>query len=52
MEQLEVIGSYSPPVTNTNQVVLKLEFNAMATPTNGQPGFQSLTLAAPERRLQ
>jgi len=42
---LEVTGFFSPPPTNVNQIVLALEFNAVATPTNVQPGFQSMTLA-------
>jgi hypothetical protein len=45
--QLEVTGFYLPPPANVNQVVLPLEFNAVATPTNVQPGFQSMTLAEP-----
>ncbi|HEY3864314.1 MAG TPA: LamG-like jellyroll fold domain-containing protein [Verrucomicrobiae bacterium] len=45
--QLEVVGTYSPPPTNANATVLKLEFNAVATPGNVQPGYQSMTLAQP-----
>ena len=42
-----VVNSYLPPPTNANATVLKLEFNAAATPTNVQPGYQTMTLTTP-----
>jgi hypothetical protein len=41
-----VVRTYSPSSTNVNNTVLQLEFNAVATPGNVQPGFQSMTLAS------
>ena len=41
-----VVKTYSPSSTNINNTILRLEFNAVATPANVQPGFQSMTLAS------
>jgi hypothetical protein len=39
-----IVHTYNPPPTNTNQVVLKLEFNAVSAPADVNPGFQTMNL--------
>ena len=41
------VHTYTPPSTSINSNILQLEFNAVASPANVQPGFQSMTLASP-----
>jgi hypothetical protein len=43
---LLVVHTYTPSSTNINTTILQLEFNAVSTPANVQPGFQSMTLAS------
>ena len=40
------VHTYTPPSTSINGNILQLEFNAVASPANVQPGFQSMTLAS------